>query len=749
MAQQAEPSALRSVVAVRLAADEQIQVDGLLDDAAWRRGAPADEFLQREPATGTPATERTEVRVIYDERRVVIGVSLHDSEPAAILQNQMQRDGSFDADDSFAWIIDSFLDGRTGYFFEINPAGAMGDGLVTLSTGGGGGGGGGEGGSINRSWDGIWMARVRRTPAGWSAEIEIPFKTLNFNPDLTAWGMNFRRTVRRKNEESLWAGHALNQGLTRVVNAGRLEGLTGISQGVGLDLKPYAVGHVSASPATGRSDAATDGNIGLDAFYKITPALQVNLSVNTDFAETEVDERRVNLTRFPLFFEEKRDFFLEGSSYFDFGRMPGTAVTPFFSRHIGRDARGQAQRIDVGTKLTGRVGAFDVGVLQVRTAGDRDEDRIGEDFTVARVRRRMFEQSYIGAHYTRRAARGGADRQTAGLDVSFGTSRFRGDQNLDFSAFYLWTDPPSHGFGAAGPPSHGSGAAGPPSPGFGEESDGSSGFGAALRYPNDPWTASFSAFELQPGYDPALGFVERRGIRQYQPEFEWSPRLDGHRWIRSIDVGLEANIQTDVDNTLLTRELELTVLQINPHDGARYQFRVVPQFERLDEDFEISDGVVLPAGGIYRFTRYQVDAETPEHLVASVGSEIEWGDFFSGRRRDIAVRVDVRPRRGIALSAEAERSFLDLAEGSFTADVYRADASTQFSPWVSLANRLQYDSVSRELGWQVRFRWIRRPGNDIYFVYTHNWQELFDSGRRRLSTLDNRLASKVVYTLRF
>jgi hypothetical protein len=715
--------ALRMMTAVRLASDEQIELDGVLDEPAWQRAPAAGRFLQREPATGMPATEATEVRLVYEGGRVVLGVVLHDSEPGALFQNQMQRDGSFNTDDSFAWIIDSFLDGRTGYFFEINPAGAMGDGLVTQSGGGRGGGGGGGGGSINRSWDGIWTARVRRTDTGWSAEIEIPFRTLNFNPDLTAWGINFRRTVRRKNEESLWTSYALNQGLARVVSAGRVEGLGDVSQGVGLDLKPYAVGHLSS--AAGQRSAVADGDIGLDAFYNITPAMQVNLSVNTDFAETEVDERRVNLTRFPLFFEEKRDFFLEGSSYFDFGRMPGTAVTPFFSRHIGRDARGRAQRINVGGKLTGRAGAFDLGVLHVSTADRPQEEQIGEDFSVLRVRRRMFAQSYVGALYTRRADRGGKDHHTAGLDAAFSTSRFRGDQNLDFNAFFLWTSNPL-------------------------DPEGSSGFGATLRYPNDPWTASLSAFELQPGYDPALGFVERRGIRQYQPEFEWSPRFDNHPWIRGVDMGVEAIVQQDMQNVLLSRELELTVLQINHHDGTSYRFRVTPQYERLEEDFEISDSVVLPAGGVYQFTRYEVDAESPEHLPVSVSTEVEWGDFFSGRRRDLGVRLDVRPRRGVSLSLEAERSFLDLAEGSFTADVYRASASTQFSPWVSLANRLQYDTVSRELGWQIRFRWIRRPGNDVYFVYTHNWNEVLDvGGRRRMTTLNNQLASKLVYTLRF
>jgi hypothetical protein len=243
--------------------------------------------------------------------------------------------------------------------------------------------------------------------------------------------------------------------------------------------------------------------------------------------------------------------------------------------------------------------------------------------------------------------------------------------------------------------------------------------------------------------------VERRGIRQYQPEVEWAPRLNGHPWIRGFETSVEADIQTDMDNRTLTREVEVTALQVNAHDGGRYQFRLTPTYERLDEDFEISDGVVLPIDGTYRFTRYQLEAQTPEHRMFAINPEFTWGDFFSGRRRELAVRLDVRPRRGLAFSVETERNFLDLAEGRFTADVYRVDASTQFSPWISLANRMQFDTVSRELGWQLRFHWIHRPGNDLFLVYTHNWHEILDPGERRFATMDNRLATKVAYTLRF
>ena len=435
-AQEPAGPAVRTVSAVRTAA--AVAIDGVLDEAAWSSAVAATDFRQRDPDNGAPATERTEVRLLYDADRLILGVTLHDSEPDRLLGNQMQRDQPFLADDRFMWTIDTFLDGRSGYYFEINPAGAMGDGLIDPS----------EtdddlGADVNKSWDGIWTARVRRGATGWTAEIEIPFRTVNFDPNNGAWGINFQRTVRRKNEESLWTGYERNFGLARMSNAGRAEVLSGLSQGLGLDLKPYVVGNVSSAPGRGRAGSIATGDIGLDLFYNLTPALRANVSINTDFAETEVDERQVNLTRFPLFFQEKRDFFLQGSSYFDFARELGNQITPFFSRRIGLDSRGQPQRIDVGGKLTGQVGAFDLGVMQVRTADSLNQ--AGADVSVLRVRRRLLRQSYLGGLYTRRADRatGSPDRHTAGADFALATSSFRGsDKAIDWSGFYLFTSNP-------------------------------------------------------------------------------------------------------------------------------------------------------------------------------------------------------------------------------------------------------------------------------------------------------------------
>jgi hypothetical protein len=729
-AQDAGPAS-REMRAVRLAEAESVRIDGVLDEDIWERVPPATDFLQRDPDNGAPATEATEVRMVYDAERLVLGVTLHDSEPDRLLGNQMQRDQDFEGDDRFMWTIDSFLDGRSGYFFEINPSGAMGDGLIDPAQQDGD-----LGADINKSWDGIWIARVRRTSSGWTAEIEVPFRTLNFDPTASTWGINFQRTVRRKNEESLWTGYARNQGVARMSNAGRVTGFSGVSQGLGLDLKPYIVGNMSAAPGRGRDALVSTGDIGLDVFYNLTPALRANISVNTDFAETEVDDRRVNLTRFPLFFEEKRDFFLEGSSFFDFGREPGQAVVPFFSRRIGLDADGNPQTIDVGAKLTGQAGPFDLGLLQVRTG---ETDLLpGEDFSVLRVRRRAFEQSYFGGIYTRRSARSTADvdRHTFGGDFELQTSHFRGNQNLELSGMFLQTTNP-----------------------LGTGEDG--GWALRFSYPNDPVSARISFRELEDNYEPAVGFVERRGYRRMNPVFDWNPRPENHPWIRSFQFGFNFDLQNDTRNRPLTRRWQMTVFDVNFHSGDGVRIEVTPQYERLEEDFEISDGIVLPVGEKYQFTRYNVSFFTADHRLFTIEPQVEFGTFFSGSRREYIVEVGLRPRRGVLLQFDAEHNVIDLAQGSFEADVFRVRANTQFSPWLSLVNNVQYDTESELLGWQMRLRWIRRPGNDFYFVYTHNWQQFqptdpFDPldplsrlGDRRFATLDNRAATKIVYTLRF
>lgn len=705
------------MVAVRMNGDESIHLDGLLEEPIWQRSLPATDFVQQDPVNGGAPTERTEVRIVFDEEHFYMGVICFDSEPDKLLGNTMKRDEFLMADDRFMWVIDTFLDARTGYFFEMNPSGLMADSLM------------GTGGSNERAWDGIWNARVLRSEVGWTIEIEIPFRTLNFDPNGSSWGINFQRSIRRKNEENLWTGHARNQGLRHLPSAGLVTGITEISQGLGLDVKPYLVGTLNSAPGRGDPGVHGDADVGVDLFYNLTPGLRANLTVNTDFAQTEVDQRRVNLTRFSLFFPEKRDFFLDGSTFLNFYlarsfRNSIAPVQPFFSRRIGLDENGEPQKIDFGVKLTGQLGAQDIGVLQVRTAAEGSV--IGEDFTVARVRRRLLSQSYVGMIYTRRAERDQptTDLHTAGVDFELATSTFLGSQNLKFNGFFLWnTNLLETGENLA--------------------------YGVRLNYPNDLWNTRMSFTEIQENHDPAIGFTPRSGFRSYNPVLRFSPRPRDHRWIRRVTFGADLDLRTDMDNRFLTRQLEFTVLEASLHSRDNFEVLIVPTYERLEKDFEIHPGIILPAGGEYRFNRYRFQVGTASNRILSTRSHVELGSFFSGDRQELEVQLSVRPRPGIVVRLESTWNRVNLAEGGFQTRLYRLEAETQFNPWIQLANNIQYDSVSGVLGWQSRFRWILTPGNDLYVVYLHNWLDDPLDSLDGFQGLDRSLATKFVFTHRF
>jgi hypothetical protein len=725
-----QAAAQRTVVAMRLGPEERIALDGRLDEAVWTRAVPAGAFIQIDPKNGEPATEATEVRIAFDDDMFYMGVTAFDSEPDKWIAYQRRRDENLNSDDKFRWTIDTFLDARSGYFFEMNPLGAMSDALLGVNGG-------------NRAWDGIWNARARRSEIGWTLEIAIPFRTLNFNPNSDIWGINFERTVQRKSETSIWMGWARNQGLTRLTNSGRVTGITSVTQGRGLDIKPYGLFESQASPGRGNGRMDGSANAGVDLFYNPTPGMRANLTVNTDFAQTEVDQRQVNLTRFSLFFPERRDFFLDGTTFFDFGSGGGFGggnnfgfffgngngreggndqVIPFFSRRIGLSAAGTPQKIDFGTKVTGQMGGQDVGLFHVRT-GD-DEGMLGEDFTVARVKRRVLRQSYVGGLYTRRDARSdGADAShTLGVDARLATSSFLGSQNLQATAWLLRAARP----GITGR---------------------NNAFGTFIAYPNDRWDASLAMREIQANFDPAIGFVTRHGYRKYSPSLTFGPRPRGHRYIRRMEFGTDVQIFTDLQNQLLERSVSLTLLQMQFHTQDFFGIEATPTHERLDAPFAISRTITLPPGSQYDYTRLSIRGQTANHRTLSVGARIETGGFYSGTRRQTVLALTLRAAPGYIIYMNSEWNQVRLREGAFATNVYRIVGETQFSPFVTIVNNVQYDTQSSVLGWQSRFRWIVRPGNDLYVVYNHNW--LDDAVLNRFSTLDKRFASKVLYTYRF
>ena len=743
------------IQAMLLAEDEHIDLDGRVEESAWDRATAIRDFTQQEPVEGGPPSQDTEVRIAYDRNNLYIAAILFD-DPDRILARQRARDAFLFTDDRFAWVLDTFRDGRTGYYFETNAAGVLSDGLVSgAGRGGGGGGGGGGFGGFNRSWDGIWDVRTARRDDGWSAEIRIPFRTLNFNPEDSSWGINFQRSIRRNNEEVLWRGYRRNEGLNRLVFAGELAGLEGLSQGIGLEAVASGIGSWRHTP--GDADPTTfPRDLSLDLNYSVTPSLRASFSVNTDFAEVESDQRRVNLTRFPLRFPERRDFFLEGSSVFTFA--PRSSPQPFFSRRIGIEG-GQQVPIDYGLRLTGQFAGVDLGFYQMGTGthsylaeteledpgAPRPEDFLRferESFTVARARVPLLEQSSIGAIYTQRTTAADSlgfapvDRHTLGADMDYRTRSFLGRNNFEVEAFVVWNSNPD--------------------PTATRSFQDLSAWGGRINFPNDIWSGHVSYREFGDDYSPAVGFVQRNDFRRLEPRIGWSPRpaID---WIRQLQFSVQLRNLWELETGILEeQEIQLNALEIDFESGDNLSLEAVRTYEFLDGSFEVSDGIDI-APGDYTNWEYRLRGRTTSRRPVSVRGGVNYGGFWSGERARVDVDANFRPNPGINFETGFERNAVALPEGTFVTNLYRLEGNWDPTPWIGFTNQFQYDDVSRVLGLFMRFRWILKPGNDLFLVYTHNWRNLesglldqpSDPEWLQLQTLSRGAAVKLNYTYRF
>ncbi len=723
-----ESSTTRPVVqAVRIPEGMAIQLDGFLNDQAWALANPITEFRQQEPVEGGVPSEATEIRILYDDRALYIGAMLYDSNPDGILAHQLQRDAPLSTDDRFMWIISTFGDNRTGYFFETNPAGLFGDGLIE------------GGGGFNKRWDGLWDMRTQIHPEGWSVEIRIPFSTLNFDPALDAWGINFQRTIRRRNEEILWSGWRRTEGLFRPVNAGQLRGLSGISQGRGIEIKPFVTTSTRHGSALG-TNAGSEANAGLDLTYSLTPSLRGALTLNTDFAEVEVDERQVNITRFPLRFPEQREFFLEGSGVFSF-----RWADPFFSRRIGL-VDGQEVPIRFGGRLGGQVGNYELGLYQVRTGETTLSNSDGslrpwaaEDFTVARAKRALFQQSHIGLVYTRRASGDVpdevtlADRHTLGADFDLYTSQFMGRYNAQLEGFIIYhTDPVAGGDLTATE---------------------RRARGYRWSFPNDLVRLHSSFREFGNEWDPAVGFTTRRGFRRHQPTLTIAPRPQRWSLIRQTEHEIFFEYLTDMDNRLLTRNIDIKPLQLNFESGDRLSFIVGRNFEHLDRIFTIygsGEDAIRIQPGDYHADKWSVSTNSAGRRMISGNLRFERSGFWGGYRNQIETSATIRPRRGVSLSANYQTNRVNLPQGDFNTNLVRLSWAWNLSPWTSITGNVQYDDLTNVVGFFVRARRTIQPGNDVFLVWSHNWLYDDDPLRdSRLSTLSSSGALKVNYTLRF
>jgi hypothetical protein len=697
------------------------KLDGLLSDPAWQAAVPFTEFRMVEPLANSDPTERTELRVLYDEGNLYIGVLCLDGDPGRIAANTMAHDaaggggggwgpggghhgGQSSTDDLVRILLDPFRNKRQAYIFIINPLGGRSEGLAF-------------GGETNLNWDGIWEAKSRLLENGWSAELRIPFKTLSFKPGLSVWGINVERVIPRKLETIRLSGANRDSNFNNPMEAAALTGIENVKQGMGVTIRPYGlVSSQSGQPGHEGRDNALDG--GLDIYKNFTPNLVGVLSYNMDFAETEADERRINLTRFPLFFPEKRMFFLEGSDTFSFSSS--VSFVPFFSRRIGLFEGAQVP-VRFGAKLYGKVGETNISALDVQT-GDYP-GLPGRNLFAARLTQNIFDESKVGLIFTNGSPTGGRNT-LAGFDFNYSTSKFAGNKNLWLAAWaaYNWND----------------------------TKDGRHhGFGFRANYPNNLWNVETTYAYYGEALDPGLGYMMRQNMQTFYVRLAYQPRpgkgfLAG--LVRQFFFQSSFDYYWDLAGNLETRHITLTPLSFQTESGERFEFEVEPYRDVLPYDFEVAPGVVLPLGP-YDFTNVRFAVNTASHRPIILEAGYRLGGFYSGRLDEATLGLTAKVNGFVNLSFNADLIRGRLPQGNFNENVFQVKADFFLSPDLGLMNYIQYDDISRELGWSARLRWQISPGNEIFLVYNKNWERHSDPSSR-FAPLEDRGVLKISLSIR-
>ena len=653
-------------------------LDGFVNEDVWISATSVSDFYQREPVPGDPVSQPTEFLFLFDHNNIYVAIRCND-EPGGITAKELARDVSLGEDDRIQVIFDTFLDGRNGYWFQIGPRGSIGDGLVSEN-----------GKTFNKSWDGLWNGKAKITDTGWEAEMVIPFKTMGFKKGNDTWGLKLIRYIKRKSEMSTWPETSLNGEKFAVADGGRITGLTDITQGIGLDLIPYLTGGFSRKE-NADPDPVLDG--GIDAFYQITPSLKAAVTVNTDFAQTEVDEKQINLTRFNLYFPEKRDFFLDGSSYFNFGingdddNPMKTAMIPFFSRRIGLDGAGNPVAIQYGGKFTGKAGKFNIGMLHIKD--DNAWDNPG--YTVGRISRNLGKQSSLGIIGTNGNAFSDADNSLGGFDLRLATSEFKSNRNIAYNIY--------------GVKSFTSGL---------EGKDLS--FGTEISYPNDFLNFRAGYMEIGENFTSGLGFVPRKGVRSLYGELFLGPRPKNSP-VLQVKTGVDYTFIFNIkDGELHTGEINLKYSDVTFLSGDMVSLSSQYQFDKLVKPFNIFDDISIPAAD-YDFWRHTLMASSAKRRNLWGLAKIGLGSFYSGHRTDLLIQTGYKICVPVYLGLDAERRQVNLTEGDFVTQIYRINLNFLFSPNISWYNFAQYDNDTETIGWQSRFQWIIRPGKEIFLTF--------------------------------
>ena len=670
-----------------------------MNEPFWQELAVATDFVQQNPEEGELSAEKTEVRIGFDDRNLYIGIICFDSQPENIVVTQNRRDARLNDTDSIQILLDTFNDGQNAFLFGTSPTGIEYDGQVSKAGQTRGGGSparaGGQGGAqrggataFNLNWDGVWSVQSRVTARGWESEMIIPFRTLRYHPGKTVWGLNIMRNLRRRNELSFWSPISRAFQLTQISMAGSVSGLETRAHR-NLKLLPYLLGGFSQDYRRAENQSRFERDAGLDLKYSLAPTLTLDATVNTDFAQVEVDDEQVNLTRFDLFFPEKRPFFLENSGFFEFG-SPGQ-VEIFFSRRIGLDETGNPVPIDAGARVTGKVGPYQLGLLNMQTRSV-DGAAPANNYSVARFSRELSNRSSIGVIGVNRQA------TTDFKDAPPFNRTFGADANIGLGKFANWFNY----------------LATTRTPGL-EGSDHA--YSSRFEYDDSRHEFTLGYLEVGGNFNPEVGFVRRVGYRKPEYFYRFTHYPVGSR-IRSIEPHFSGQNWYNLGTNDKESGFEHYHVTARWHSGGQLGLAWNRNFERLDEPFEIHPGIFIPVGG-YQFNELISNFETDPSAPLFFGGNAALGDFYDGTIRSLSVRGGYRRGKNLTWTANWISNFVNLPAAEFNTNLIGLRFNWSFTPKSFLQTFSQYSSVTREIGHNIRLGLLSTSSTGLFVVFNN------------------------------
>lgn len=681
--------------------ESKIKLDGKLNEVVWQEAMHIRNFTQREMEEGKPATERTEIAIVYSSNKMYIAVWAYDSEVEKLSASKMNRDFNWGSDDNIELIMSPFNDNRNGYLFVTNPNGARADVLVSN-----------EGAGFNKSWNGIWDVATSITDEGWFVEFEIPFSTLKFpKQSEQIWALNIERNIRHKREQIMWQGWGRQFDIEKISQAGKLDGLKNIDSKEKIEVKPYVTAGIEKNNGENPDFIY---NYGGDVNIDISPTLKLNLTANTDFGQVENDQAQINLSRFSLYYSEKRDFFLDGNSQFQMNVGGGNEL--FYSRRIGNDSETeQVVPILFGARIFGKQNKTNVGFLNIQTDGLDSVPTT--NFSVLRVSQDLWKQSSIGMIVTSKI-QNGRQNFVYGADFNYSTSSFLKDKNLQFSGVIAQT--------------------------YTSDSINvdNTAYDIALSFPNDWIELDLSLNDVQAKFNPEMGYIRRSNARRYHAELQFNPRPKFLSFVRNleikpVEISYYVNSST---NTLESIIYEWRPLGIMFKSGEFIELNVQHYFDRLTESFEILDTIVIPIGD-YLDNRMEVQFNTFSGRKFFASLNASKGEFYTGKRNELKAAVAWNIDKHWNLSSSWAKNYLYLPQGDAIATELSGRVSYAYSPKLNSGIFGQWNSEDEEILLNFRFNWIPKIGSDFYFIINQE----FSTADNNLKLIGTTIMTKFVW----